>query len=76
MVGEFKTNKPKLSTITLKTEKMVEVLTNVNAPTDKNIEWEKELFYRILKDIFDSIKRNIILVMRDFNVKIKRERYY
>uniref|UniRef100_A0A2S2NJR6 Craniofacial development protein 2 n=1 Tax=Schizaphis graminum TaxID=13262 RepID=A0A2S2NJR6_SCHGA len=47
------------------------VLINVHAQTE-----EKELFYTILEDVYESVKGNIILVLGDFNAEIGRERYY
>lgn len=73
-VTEFKDVNPRTSTF--RTGNMDIVLINVHAPTDEKDEEEKELFYAILEDVYDSIQGNIILVPGDFNVKIRRERYY
>jgi len=51
-------------------------LINIDAPTDEKDEEEKELFYTILEDVYESIKENIILELGDFYAKIGRERYY
>jgi endonuclease/exonuclease/phosphatase family metal-dependent hydrolase len=52
------------------------VLINVHAPTDEKDEKEKELFYTILEDMYESAKGNIILVLGDFNANVGREKYY
>jgi len=75
-VREFRDINPRISTLTLRTGNMDIVLINVHAPTDEKDEEEKELFYTILKDVYESVKGNIILVLGDFNTKIGRESYY
>jgi len=75
-VREFKYINPRIFTITLRTENMNGTLINVHAPMDEKNEEEKELFYAILKDVFDFVKGNIILVLDGFNAKVGRERYY
>jgi len=52
------------------------VLINIHGPTNEQDEEEKELFYTILEDVYESVKGNIILALGDFSAKIGRERYY
>lgn len=47
------------------------VLINVYAPMEEKYE-EKELFYTILEDVFESVKGIITLVLDDFNAKVER----
>ena len=52
-------------------------LINVYAPTEEKDNDEKELFYDKLLEVYDGApKRDIKIVLGDFNAKIGREVYY
>lgn len=61
----------RISTVPLRTNNIDVVLIDFQALMNK-----KDLFYIMLEDVFESMKGNIIPVLREFNAKIKRERYY
>jgi len=52
------------------------VIINVDAPTDEKDEEEKELFYAMFEDVYESVKGNIIIVLGDFNTSLKKTIIY
>lgn len=52
------------------------VFINVHAPTEEKDEEEKEYFYIILANVFDSSEGSLRIVLGDFNAKLGREIEY
>lgn len=76
LVIEFRDINPRIETLTLKTDNFDMVIINVHAPTEDKEEEEKEVLYAALEDTFNQSKRDIRLVLGDFNAKIGREGVY
>ena len=52
-------------------------LINVHAPTEEKDNEEKELFYEKLVEVYDGApRRDIKIILGDFNAKVGREDYY
>lgn len=56
-VRKLKDINSRISTVTLRTDNMDVVLINVYSPINEKYEEEKKLFYAILEDVFESVRK-------------------